>query len=475
MSKRDFHLDRIVYAFNNQEDFTIRQACEGVQIFGGIGSGKTSGSGASLARAYLSAGFGGLVLCAKKDVLDEWKHYSEQTGRANNLLVLDATGDFVFPFLQYEIERDGEGAGYTDNLVRLFTTVYEAIDRSVHSEGTDPYWTRAMQQLLRNTIDLCMIARGTVSVPLIHDVILSAPTSLAQIDTDEWKSKSLCWKLLLEGHARNLDKWAQHDFDSTASFWLEEYPSLADKTRTSILSTLTTMMDIFLRRPFRRLFSEMPEDRRKIAYPELTHRGIVIVLNLPVKEFADAGRAAQVVYKHLWQQAVERRVVNDKTIPVFLWVDEAQNFVTEYDMQFQATARSSRACTVYLTQNLPNYYAEMGGAQSKYRVDSLMGNLQTKIWHANSDPMTNENAAETIGRSWQTRHTSGESYGMDSFNMSSGKNESFDYDVPPQAFTKLKKGGNGNDYIVEAILFQNGRAWENGKTHLFTQFKQSSL
>ena len=64
---------------------------------------------------------------------------------------------------------------------------------------------------------------------------------------------------------------------------------------------------------------------------------------------------------------------------------------------------------------------------------------------------------------------------MDSFNMSSGKNESFDYDVPPQAFTKLKKGGNGNDYIVEAILFQNGRAWENGKTHLFTQFKQSSL
>ena len=474
MAASDVSLDRVIYAFNGEEDFTIGNACEGVQIFGGIGSGKTSGSGEALARSFLTAGFGGLVLCAKKDVLDDWKRYAAATGRSNNVLVFDDSGDFVFPFLQYEIERKGEGAGYTDNLVRLFTTVYEAIDGTASSGGehSDPYWTRAMQQLLRNTIDLCIIARGTVSVPLIHDVILSAPTSVAQIDTEEWKEKSLCWKLLLEGHAQNLDKWVKYDFDSTASFWLEEYPSLADKTRSSILSTITTMMDIFLRRPFRRLFSEQPDDRRKIAYPELTHRGVIIVLNLPVKEFGDAGRAAQVVYKYLWQQAVERRAVTNETIPVFLWVDEAQNFVTEYDMQFQATARSTKACTVYLTQNLPNYYAKMGGTQSKYKVDSLMGNLQTKIWHANSDPMTNENAAETIGRSWQTRQTSGESFGVDSFNVSAGKNESFDYDVPPQAFTKLRKGGIGNNRIVEAILFQNGRLWKNGKTHLFAQFKQ---
>ncbi|RKR84196.1 TraM-binding TraD/TraG-like protein [Mucilaginibacter gracilis] len=472
MTSPDFNLDHIIYSFNNEEHFTIGNACEGVQIFGGIGSGKTSGSGEALARAFLKSGFGGLVLCAKKDVLDDWKRYAQETGRADQLLVFDGSGNFVFPFLQYEIEREGEGAGYTDNLVRLFTTIYEAIDRSVKSEGSDPYWERAMQQLLRNTIDLCMIARGIVSVPLIRDVILSAPVSVAQIDTDEWKNKSLCWKLLLEGYGRDLDKWARHDFDSTASFWLEEYPNLAEKTRSSILSTLTTMMDIFLRRPFRMLFSEMPDDRRKIAYPELTHKGVIIVLNLPVKEFGEAGRAAQVVYKYLWQQAVERRATTNKTVPVFLWVDEAQNFVTEYDMQFQATARSTRACTVYLTQNLPNYYAIMGGSQSKYRVDSLLGNLQTKIWHANSDPTTNEQAAETIGRSWQFRQTSGESYGADFFNMSSGKNESFDYDVPPQAFTKLRKGGTLNDKIVEAIVFQNGRIWNNNQTHLLAQFKQ---
>lgn len=471
-----FELDHSIYSFNGNEPFSIGNACEGVQIFGGIGSGKTSGSGEALARAFLKAGFGGLVLCAKKDVFDDWKRYAKDTGRDNHILTFDSSGEFVFPFLQYEIERKGEGAGYTENLVRLFTSVYEAIDRSVSGEGDDPYWTRAMQQLLRNTIDLAMIARGTVSVSLIRDIILSAPTSIAQIDMDEWKSKSICWKLLLEGHAKDLDKWVKYDFDSTASFWLEEYPNLAERTRSSILSTLTTMMDIFLRRPFRRLFCEAPDDRKKIVYPELTHRGVIVVLNLPVKEFGDAGRAAQVVYKYLWQQAAERRSVTNDSIPVFLWVDEAQNFVTEYDMQFQATARSTRACTVYLTQNLPNYYAEMGGGpQSKYKVDSLIGNLQTKIWHANSDPMTNENAAETIGRSWHMRQTSGESFGADNFNVSSGKNESFDYDVSPQAFTKLRKGGKLNNRIVEAIIFQNGRIWKNGKTHMLAQFKQVEL
>jgi hypothetical protein len=47
--------------------WTVGDACEGVLIMGATGSGKTSGSGAHLAHAYLRAGFGGMVLCAKPD------------------------------------------------------------------------------------------------------------------------------------------------------------------------------------------------------------------------------------------------------------------------------------------------------------------------------------------------------------------------------------------------------------------------
>jgi hypothetical protein len=472
MANDPFNLDKVLLNFNGDEPFTIREACEGVQIFGGIGSGKTSGSGATLAKAFLRSGFGGLVLCAKKDELETWQKYAKETGREDSLLIFDHTGKYQFPFLQYEIDREGEGAGYTENLVRLFMTVHEAIERGNGGGGGDPYWIRAMQQLMRNAIDLCMIARKEASVPMLYEVITSAPRNVEERDSKEWRKNSLCWKLLFEGNNRERDKWEQYDFDSTVTYWMEEFAHLAEKTRSSIVSMFTSMADNLMRRPFRMIFSEPPGEDSNIAFPELTHHGVVIVMNLPVKEYGDAGRAAQVVYKYMLQQAAERRNAKENPRPVFLWVDEAQNFATEYDMQFQATARSSRACTVYLTQNIPNYYAEMGGEHSKYRVDSLMGNLQTKIWHANSDPMTNEQAAEVIGKSWQVRRNAGTSIGAESFNISSGETESFDYDVPPQEFSKLRKGGVPNDLIVEAFAFQNGRVWKNGLTHLRVKFKQ---
>lgn len=469
----DYHLDSVLHHFNGTEPFTIRHACEGVQVFGGIGSGKTSGSGSALAKSYLRAGFGGLVLCAKKDELETWKRYAKETGREDSLIVFDASGDWRFPFLHYEVNRKGEGAGYTENLVRLFSTVHEAMSRSSGGGGADPYWKRAMEQLMRNAIDLCMLARGEVSVPLLVKVIASAPRNASQRDDPEWRKNSLCFRLLFEANNRERTTWEQFDFDATVNFWMEEFCNLAEKTRSGVMSMFTSMADNFMRRPFRMLFSEpSPDDRN--AWPELSHKGFIIVMHLPVKEFGDAGRAAQVVYKYMWQQAAERRDTSDSPRPVFLWVDEAQNFATEYDMQFQATARSSRACTVYLTQNLPNYYAEMGGSHSKHRVDSLVGNLQTKIWHANSDPETNTHAADTIGKSWHVRKSEGMNYSVTGSGMSESAQESFDYDVTPQDFTRLRKGGEPNNFRVEAVIFQNGRIWSNEQTHLFATFNQKA-
>lgn len=463
-----FNLDAPLYHFNGEHAFTTRQACEGVQILGGIGSGKTSGSGAALARAYLRAGFGGLVLCAKKDELETWQRYARETGREDSLLIFDNSGEWVFPFLQYEIEREGEGAGYTENIVRLFMTVHEAISRRTGGGG-DPYWTSAMQQLIRNAVDLALIATGSVSVPVLYDIVRTAPQSMEERFSEQWQDESYCCQLLLQGNSQNLDKWAQYDFDACAAFWMREFPAISPKTRSGIISMFTVTADCFMRRPFRQLFSEPPENPERIAYPELTQEGVIIVMNLPVKEYGDAGRAVQVVYKYMWQQAIERRNVRENPRPVFLWVDEAQNFATEYDMQFQATARSSRACTVYLTQNLPNYFAELG---NKDRVHSLVGNLQTKIWHANSDPETNTHAAEVIGRSWQTRRGESQNFGGQALNFGQSSNESFDYDVPPQVFTRLPKGGPDNANVVGGVVFQNGRSWGGDNTYLFATFNQ---
>ena len=98
MRKPQYDLDTVLYHFNGKEPFTIRNACEGIQIFGGIGSGKTSGSGASLAKSFLRNGMGGLVLCAKKDEVDTWKKYAAETGKSSRLIVFDGSGEWRFPF-----------------------------------------------------------------------------------------------------------------------------------------------------------------------------------------------------------------------------------------------------------------------------------------------------------------------------------------------------------------------------------------
>lgn len=58
--------------------WTLREACEGTQIFGTTGSGQTSGSGQATARAFLTHGFGGLVLCAKVDERETWGRYAQE-------------------------------------------------------------------------------------------------------------------------------------------------------------------------------------------------------------------------------------------------------------------------------------------------------------------------------------------------------------------------------------------------------------
>jgi len=60
--------------------------------------------------------------------------------------------------------------------------------------------------------------------------------------------------------------------------------------------------------------------------PEDCLAGKILVIDLPVKEFAEVGQFAAIIWKYLFQRAVERRVVAVNPRPCFLFVDESQIF-----------------------------------------------------------------------------------------------------------------------------------------------------
>ncbi|HEV2693394.1 MAG TPA: TraM recognition domain-containing protein [Verrucomicrobiae bacterium] len=446
----------------------LKDAFEGVQIFGGTGSGKSSGSGQAIARAFLEANLGGLVLTAKTDEVLTWKNYAKETGREGDLLVFEPGGKYQFNFLQYELKRPGSGAGHTESLVNLFCSVLEAAERKQQGGGNDAYWQRTMKQLLRNAIDLAILAADEVNLPALYKIITSAPRSSAEALDPEWRKNSVCYALIEEAEPRAKEKQRENDFDLTREYWLREFPGLADETRSIIVSTFTSMADCFLRGLLRKLFCG-----ELTITPEDSFKGKIILLNLPVKEYNELGQFAQVLFKYMWQRAVERRIppgldrakAREEIRPVFLYADESQFFANSYDSLFQSTARSSRASTVYLTQNLPSYLSAFGGPNSRSDAEAFLGNLQTKIFHANGDPSTNNWGADSIGKTKQLQTSGGISEGLRNLNgaanlsQNAGGSMVFQFLIQPQEFTVLKTGGPDANLQVEAIIFQGGRNW----------------
>src|SRR5450432_1454255 len=69
--------------------WSLNDAFQGTQVFGGTGSGKSSGSGQALARAFLKANLGGLVLTAKTDEAAQWEEYAKDANRTNDIIKVD--------------------------------------------------------------------------------------------------------------------------------------------------------------------------------------------------------------------------------------------------------------------------------------------------------------------------------------------------------------------------------------------------
>ncbi|MCF0061322.1 TraG/TraD/VirD4 family protein [Dyadobacter chenwenxiniae] len=494
------------FASQNQSSvWTVRQAVEGVQIFGGIGSGKTSGSGRKLALKYLKAGFGGLVLTAKSDEKHLWEEYCSLTGRSDDLHVIEPNGHHSFDFLNYISSHDLGSNPITDNIVDVLKTVIRASQTMSSGKSDDAFWETALDMLIFNVIDLCQLAYGKVSFQLMYEIVLSIPKNGEEDQQDTSLSEETAEEHTFNGYRKALEKakdnvleqidrwrssfsaeeveaiWESPDFNlllTTAvpdvrlygfveQFFNDTFIPLSEKTRSIIDFSFTGFLFRMLREPIYSMFCS----RESTITPEDSLRGKVILLNLPVKTYQKTGRDCQIMFKLIWQQAMEKRNVLENELPVFLWADEAQSFLHGHDADFQATARSSRIATVYISQNLPNYYACMGGDKSEYKVKSFLGTLATKIFHANADIETNRYGSELIGDAFFEDESESVTIAKE-FSQTRGKSFKLERAVRPEAFVSLRTGGPANNFIAEAYIHRQGDTIANGRNYAKMNFSQ---
>ena len=118
---------------------------------------------------------------------------------------------------------------------------------------------------------------------------------------------------------------------------------MSEKTRSIVLSTLTSILDVLNRGVVRELLSPTETTVR----PEMACDGKIILGDMPLKLFGEVGLFVQTVWKYCFQQAMERQDVASNPRPVFIVVDESHLLATSTsDQVLQTTARSSRTAVV---------------------------------------------------------------------------------------------------------------------------------
>jgi hypothetical protein len=367
-------------------------------------------------------------------------------------------------------------------------------------------------------------ADGTVTVSNIIKFVMSAATKAEQYVEPEWAKNSYAAQVLqrmAKSPAVPIDGQLQQ---AALEYWFEQFPRIPEKTRGSILISLSANLDRFKSGRMRKLFCD-----RTTVVPEMAFHGKIILMAIPVLTYQEDGIVGQLIVKNSFQKAVEFRNSLERSqqlCPVFVWADESQHMVTARDDEALATCRGSRCCMVYLTQTLPSYYAKLGKDKTD-AVDGLVGKFGTQIFHQNACHRTNEYASKLIGRALQQRRnesrsqgtsrsggmnsganagrgtssssggssggqsyssnhssgsnsSSGESWGYnvgkgENHNRSQGTSEQMDFIIEPNFFaSKLKSGGPANRNIVTAVWFKAGASFKSaeGRNFLIPAFRQ---
>jgi len=296
----------------------------------------------------------------------------------------------------------------------------------------------------------------TLSIAHLLQVVEQAPQSLqGSVPFD-----ALCEEAWTKCPEKN-----RPELETSLRSFKQRFAALADKTRSIVVTSFTSMIDPLMREPLQSLFCEKTRVR-----PEDCFAGKLILVDLPVHSFQFVGRIANLIWKTAFKRACQQRV--QPTIPVFLWIDECQYLLDPSDAAFQTTARSSLCCSVFLTQTISNLVAEFGNSA---RVDALLSCLHTKVFHQNGDHATNTWASQTIQKmpvrvQSESRPKTFAFLKPDQTSVTESTH--WEEDVPGRVFLNLKSGGPENRSQVEGIVFYPGRKFSNGKPWMKAVFDQ---
>lgn len=468
-AQRGWNLDApLIQLSQHPGDYlSLRSMFSGVFIMGSSGSGKTSGSGATLLSTFLRIGMGGLILTTKVGETAELMHLAHKAGRIDDVVLVSPQSLHRYNMMNDTARRTADVGGMAGVVVGLYKSIIELLNRG-GGHSADSFWSNSVERMLYASVETLLRAGETVSLKQIYQLTLSAPTERHHIVDEHFKAQSYLFQCLakIEQVAGTLSDMMYRDYETAATYWISEFLNLDPRTRSSIIATFSSVAAILMSGWYGEIFGTTTT-----FTPEVSLEGKIIIVDFPAKAYGDVGVAIQCTMKFCWQAAIERRNIRENNRPVFCWIDEAQTYCTRHgDIEFLATARSALCANVYLTQSVSVLYTRLGqGQDGKAATDALLANFSTRFFHSQSDVASLHFAEQIFGRRWKPHVSTTQQAGRRSSDyrkaaesqpqFSSSVSYSYDANVPASTFTTLRTGGPMNNYMVDAVVFSAGRTW----------------
>jgi len=463
-------LDTPLFGWSERDPFTRRELVRSVSIMGSAGSGKTSGSGFQIGRAAVrDRGIGGLIIASKPEDRGFWQGIFEGAGRADDLITFGPGHPHAFNFIDFE-------KGDTRDITQNILTVAETLSR-MEGGHESPFWKQGNQRAIHNGVEVLRSAGGRLSTWDLQRFINGAATSGAMLHDETWRAGEHNRILgVAIGKANTGTDSQRHDIDLAAKeFFLNEWPVMAEQTRSGILAGVMGILHVYNTGIVRELISG-----HTTITPEVMDEGKWVLVDCPVSVYGISGAFIAGAWKYATQRHILRRQATANSPITVIWIDEYQNHATSFDFKFLSECRSHKGCMVVLTQSLHSYFASIGGKEAHSHTKGLLTNFGTQIFHSLGDSESADYASSLIGRT--LTHLGGgqiqrQGVPFDEFignsPMSTSWSQHYESLVQGRAFmTNLRTGGPDCDFMTDAWVLRNGRAFSNGYNHMLIAFSQ---
>lgn len=450
--------------------WTWDQLCQGIMVFGGIGSGK-SFSTEDLLRQMIAAGCPMLVASVKPDEYVRYEKLCRELDCLDRLVLINDTS------------RDADGRLYSLNFLDEILKTSSPADAASFlmdmgqagggdKGGENAFWRNQEHASYRYAIRLAELAYGKASVKIVYDLIRSTPNSRADaVSGTEKKLPSGATKIHgyfdfddLHPQAGAFAK-AMHEvvvkdvhmgeFNRIQAFFMTELPA-TEKIRGSVIAGVMGTLGRLVDPPWLDLLAETT------LSPEIIQRDRkIVVVDMPVMIHHEPARLFNSLWVMMAQRYLMQRDARGFVQPFIIARDEAGWVLSsEWDSKAHNVLRQQKCCSFAVCQCLDTLKASLGGTpKSELEAMAFASQHMHKFGFANYSKSTNDWFSEIAGQVKRIMPSGGnqpiphdacaEALGCNSV----GWSMAWEPLIRPEAFTRLPVGhaymlsGGNVDYV----------------------------